>query len=158
MGNPLRRQDVCCYYLLILLEKFLHQIEMCNESISILQGMAVWAASLERESQPGEQDSLGEPVYYPEVSEPFTGRQGSGVWGRVPAITTVNGCTPYYTCPLTLRLSLWNNCIQIFAVKESNLMWCLQCRMVILREMNYSLIPPSPEIPIIKYTFLLSVN
>lgn len=79
MGNPLRRQDTCCYYLMILLEKFLHQIKMCNEPSSILQGMAVRAASLERESQPGEQDSLGEPVYYPEVSEPSTGGQGSGV-------------------------------------------------------------------------------
>ncbi len=100
MGNPLRRQDVCCYYLLILLEKFLHQIEMCNESISILQGMAVWAASLERESQPGEQDSLGEPVYYPEVSEPFTGRQGSGVWGRVPP-------SPQWTAAHRTTLAHW---------------------------------------------------
>lgn len=47
-------------------------------------GMAMRAASLERESQPREQDSLGEPVYYPEVSEPSADRQGSGVRGRVP--------------------------------------------------------------------------
>ncbi len=126
MGNPLRRQDVCCYYLLILLEKFLHQIEMCNESISILQGMAVWAASLERESQPGEQDSLGEPVYYPEVSEPFTGRQGSGVWGRVPP-------SPQWTAAhrTTLapdpQVSLWNNAYKYLRErKQFNVMFAVQ--------------------------------
>lgn len=42
------------------------------------------AASLERESQPREQDSLGEPVYHTEVSEPSADRQGSSVRGRVP--------------------------------------------------------------------------
>lgn len=47
-------------------------------------GMAMRAASLERESQPREPDSLGEPVYYPEVSEPSADGQGSGIRGRVP--------------------------------------------------------------------------
>lgn len=48
-------------------------------------GLALWAAQVEREPEPGEPHTVGEPVHHQEVPGVIAGRQRPGVRGRVEA-------------------------------------------------------------------------